>query len=157
MGGLTTYILSVVAGAILCGCITQLAGKNGTAATVIRSLCGLYMLLLLLSPIRNMNISDYTKYFENIFTEADAVSKEGEALAGEELTAFIKEKTEAYVLEKAVSLGADLSVEITLGKEDIPAPVSITVKGAVSPYVKKVLTRYIAEQLGIPEEAQHWT
>ena len=76
--------------------------------------------------------------------------------AAQEQAKIIKEQSQAYILDKAVSLGADISVAVTVSETTPPTPIEITVKGAVSPYVKTVLKDYLKEQFGIPEEAQKW-
>ena len=82
--------------------------------------------------------------------------QEGENDALQEQRTFIKKETEAYILDKAVSLGADISVSVTVSDSAPLTPIKITIKGAVSPYVNKVLKSYLEEQFGIPEEAQIW-
>ena len=66
------------------------------------------------------------------------------------------EQASAYVLEKAKALNLDITAQLEFGNEDIPIPKQIYLNGNVSPYAKKELTHFIAEQLGIPEENQVW-
>lgn len=151
------YILSVVASAIICSGLRALFGSKGSIAALLQTICGIYMAFVLVAPLRNIDFSFYADYFSGIMEEAQTAADIGENLAVQELAKRIKEETEAYILDKAVSLGADVSVEVFLTGSTPPTPSQITVKGAVSPYVKKVLSMYIEEQLGIPEEAQTWT
>ena len=150
------YILSVVASAVICSGLRALFGSKGSTAALLQTICGIYMALVLVVPLKDIDFSVYTDYFSGIMEEAEAAAEEGENSALQELSKRIKEETEAYILDKAVSLGADVSVEVSLSGSTPPTPNQITVKGAVSPYVKKVLSGYIEEQLGIPEEAQTW-
>lgn len=150
------YILSVVASAVICSGLRALFGSKGATASLLQTICGIYMAFILVSPLKDIDFSIYTDYFSGFMEQAQASATEGENLAMRELSKRIKAETEAYILDKAVSLGADVSVEITLSGSTPPTPSQITVKGAVSPYVKKVLSRYMEEQLGIPEEAQTW-
>ena len=156
MEGLSSYILSVVASAIICSGLRALFGGKGSTGALLQTICGIYMAFVLVSPLKDIDFSIYTDYFSGFMEEAQTAVGEGENLALQELTKRIKEETEAYILDKAVSLGADVSVEVSLTGSTPPTPSRITLKGAVSPYVKKVLSRYIEEQLGIPEEAQTW-
>ncbi len=157
MDGIRAYILSVVASAVICGSVRTLFGKKGGTATLISALCGIFMAFVLIGPLRELDFSVYGDYFSGFMEEAKAVAQDGENTALQEQRAFIKKETEAYILDKAVSLGADISVSVTVSEAAPYAPIKITVKGAVSPYVKKVLKGYLEEQLGIPEEAQSWT
>lgn len=157
MDGIGTYILSVVASAVVCGSINILFQKKGTSAVLIRSICGIYMAFVLISPLQKFDFSIYEDYFSGFSEEANEAVSRGEEIARKEQKEFIKKQTEAYILDKAVSLGAEISVSVTLSDTMPPTPIQITIKGAVSPYVKKVLKSYLKEQLGIPEEAQTWT
>ncbi|MBE6983357.1 MAG: hypothetical protein E7435_03650 [Ruminococcaceae bacterium] len=156
MEEIRAYILSVVAAAIICGSIRMLFGKKGGITALITALCGIFMTFALISPLRQLDFSVYGDYFSGFMEEAQAVVKEGEIAALQEQRAFIKRETETYILDKAVSLGADISVAVTVSETTPPTPIEITVKGAVSPYVKTVLKDYLKEQFGIPEEAQKW-
>ena len=157
MEDIRTYILSVVAAAVICGGVRMLFGKKGGTSALISALCGIFMAFVLISPLRELDFSVYGDYFSGFMEEAKVVVKEGEVTALQEQRAFIKQEAEAYILDKAVSLGADVSVVVTVSETTPPTPIQITVQGAVSPYVKKVLKSYLEEQFGIPEEAQTWT
>ena len=157
MEDIRAYILSVVASAVICGSLQTLFGKKGGTATLISALCGIFMAFVLITPLRELDFSVYGDYFTGFMEEAEAVVQEGENDALQEQRTFIKKETEAYILDKAVSLGADISVSVTVSDSAPLTPIKITIKGAVSPYVKKVLKSYLEEQFGIPEEAQIWT
>ena len=156
MEDIRAYILSVVAAAVICGSIKMLFSGKGALSALISSLCGLFMAFVLVAPLRQLDISIYDDYFSGFMEEANAAVKEGELLAISEQKTLIKKETEAYILDKAITLGADISVSVTLSDTVPYAPIKITLKGAVSPYVKTVLKNYLIEQFGIPEEAQIW-
>lgn len=157
MEDIRAYILSVVASAVICGSLQTLFGKKGGTATLISALCGIFMAFVLITPLRELDFSVYGDYFSGFMEEAEAVVQEGENDALQEQRTFIKKETEAYILDKAVSLGADISVSVTVSDSAPLTPIKITIKGAVAPYVKKVLKSYLKEHFGIPEEAQIWT
>ena len=66
----------------------------------------------------------------------------------------IKANTETYILDKATTMEVELNVEVTL---DGLIPKKVILQGAVSPYTRASLSDWIAQQLGIPREAQIWT
>lgn len=156
MDSLRAYILSVVASSVICACVQLLIGRKGTSASLIKMLCGIYMAFVLIAPLQGIDFSIYSDYFAGFMGEVNAVVTDGENIANLERREIIKQETQSYILDKAVRLGADIAVEVTLSADDWPIPSGIIIKGAVSPYVKKVLTQYIEEQIGIPEEAQIW-
>lgn len=156
MGGLRAYILSVVASSVICGSVQMLLGKKGASATLVRMICGVYMAVVLITPLHRIDFSIYSDYFAGFMEEANSAVSIGENLAEQKRAEIIKQQTQSYILDKASSLGADVTVEVTLSEESPPIPIGITIKGAVSPYVKRMLTNYIEEQFGIPKEAQMW-
>lgn len=157
MENISGYVLSVVSAATLCACISLLPGKGWGSSKVIAAICGVYMVFVLIAPLKNFDFSVYRDYFTDLDGLVQDAVSEGQISANDSLAAIIIRETEAYILDKAASMGAEISVEITLDSASPPVPCRITVKGAVSPYVKRMLTQYISQQLGIPEEAQHWT
>lgn len=156
MGTVRAYILSVIASSVICGCVQMLIDKKSPSFTLVRTLCGIYMAFVLIVPLQRIDFSVYGNYFSGFAEEANSAVTSGKNIALQEQTKRIKEQSQSYILDKAVSLGANITVEVTLSNHIPPIPSRITIKGAVSPYVKKVLTDYIKEQLGIPEEAQVW-
>ena len=74
-------------------------------------------------------------------------------MAAEEMEKIIKAKTEAYILDKAKNIGAEISAEISLN--DL-VPTGITVVGNLSPYARSSLAAIITHELNIPPEAQIW-
>ena len=157
MEGIRAYILSVVASALICGSIKVLFHKSSASASLINTICGIYMAFIMIAPLQKIDFTSYVTYFSGFTEEAKQAVINGEEIADEEQRTYIIKQIEAYILEKAISLGAEISVFVTLSDSSPPKPMQITVKGAVSPYVKKVLKNYLTEQLGIPEEAQFWT
>jgi hypothetical protein len=115
------------------------------------------MAFILIVPLQRIDFSIYDSYFSGFMDTATNAVASGEDIASQEQAKIIKEQSQAYILDKAVSLGAEVSVSVTLSDTAPPKPIKISVKGAVSPYVKSVLKAYLKEQFGIPEEAQTWT
>ena len=150
------YLLSVIAAAILCGIVNTIIGKKGAYFAIVRLICGLFMALTVISPLVKIQLNDLTDYVNGLSWQANTAVANGEAMALDEMGAIIKAQTEAYILDKAVSMELDIDVEVTLSSEMPPIPCTVTVKGAVSPYAKEVLRKYIANDLGIPEEDQLW-
>ncbi|MFR3325850.1 MAG: hypothetical protein ACLTR8_15535 [Oscillospiraceae bacterium] len=50
----------------------------------------------------------------------------GENLARDSMADIIKEETEAYILDKAADLHANLRVEVAVGEDNLPAAVTIS-------------------------------
>ncbi len=147
------YLLSVTAAAILCGIAMTLVGKQGSISALVKLICGLVLAVTAISPWTKLELLDLSEYTKGLGLEAAAASDDGIAMANAAQEAIITERTEAYILDKATAMGLALSVEVTLTDG---VPTQAVLSGAVSPYERKQLTQYIADELGIPEENQQW-
>ena len=147
------YLLGITAAAILCSILVRLVGNKGTAPGIIRLLCGLFMTATVLSPLIKLELTRYTAYADGISEQASQIAQDGKQMALEEIEAIIISRTESYILEKASALGVNLEIQLFLSNQ-IPARVYL--RGAASPGAKALLTAWIAENLGIPTEAQEW-
>lgn len=154
MDALRQYIISVVAAAMICGIITGLFQK-GTAREIIKLVCGLFLAYTVLAPVTRLDFNQLTTLPFSGATDAAEAAAVGESLSKEALAERIKEETQAYILDKASKLGAVLDVEVALDDDNIP--VSVTLRGEVSPYERRKLQSTIALDLGIAKENQQWT
>lgn len=157
MEHIRAYILAVVAAAILCGLVLTLVGKKSTTGAVIKLLCGLFLSLTLIVPLSGPGLLDFSSYESFWENEAQYYASAGQESALDQIETIITEQCQAYILDKAASLGANIQVVIRLSEEDTPVPWEVTVTGNISPYGKSVLKKWIADELGIPEERQIWT
>ena len=155
MEGIREYLLGVIAAAILCSVISQFAAKDGLLSAGIKLICGVFMVVALVSPIIKIRI-DPTRIFSDVSLEANGITETAANASRESVSAIIKEQTQAYILDKANSQGANLSVEVMLSDEEIPKPIRVKITGNVSPYSKRILTQTIENDLGIAAEAQIW-
>jgi len=150
------YLLSFTAAAVICSLIISLTGEKSTYASIIKMLCGLFMAVTMISPLIQMEWSDFSFYYGSIITDADAAVANGEQMANEAAAGIIKQKTQTYILDKALSMGLDIDVEVLLADPDTLYPYKVLLQGDASPYARQKLKEMIANDLGIPEENQIW-
>ncbi len=155
MEAIKEYLLGVIAAAILCAIVSQLAGKESFLGAAMKLICGVFMLLALISPVMNVRIKP-ANIFSDISLQADRITSAAADSTQESIAEIIKEQTQAYILDKASSQGVTLSVDVKLTDGDIPVPIGVTLSGSVSPYAKKILSETIEKDLGIAAEAQVW-
>ena len=156
MDDIKSYLLSVIAAAIISGLVVSLTGKKGMNAAVIKLLVGIFMAITVISPWTKLEIDSLTGYFSNAELESENVVADGKQMANETVSSIIKSRTEAYILDKAASLGIEIAADVTVAGTDPPIPDAVSLKGEASPYGKKRLQQVIAQDLGIPEEKQLW-
>ncbi len=157
MDAIREYLLRIAAAALICSILTAITGKKGTLGTVVKLVSGLLLTLTVVSPWTAVRFDGILDFAGDISADADAAAASGENAALEAYSAIIKEETEAYILDKADSLGAELTVNVLLEGDSPPVPVSVELGGSISPYGKQVLSNLIEEELGIGQEDQIWT
>lgn len=114
------------------------------------------MMIVIIQPIGNLNLSYIAAFSESFDTSAKAASSDGAEMAENVRRAIIKSEAEAYVLDKAGSYGLSLEVQVNLSDESMAAPESVFLIGDASPYARTRLQNDISDGLGIPKERQTW-
>ena len=156
MSNIKGYLLSIIAAAIICAITNALLHKKSAYAALAKLITGVFLTVTIVAPWKDFRFDFITEYTEDVSNAAAAAANVGTESAQQAIGEIIKSKTEAYILDKAVSMGLNIEVEVTLDSSDPPLPQRVTIKGAVSPYAKEKLTKCIAENLAIPEEEQLW-
>ncbi len=157
MEGVREYLLSVTAGAVLCGIFITLAGDKGSLSGLCKLISGLFLSLIVISPLAQIDLQGFSHMAEDLLEQGNTAVHEGEEIHDQTLRQIITDETRAYIMDKARSYGAEVQVEITLTGGDPPVPESCTIAGSLSPYVKQQLKKILIRDLGIPEENQTWT
>ena len=150
------YVLSVISAALVVGILTDLHGKNGSIHVPMRMIGGLFLLFVVLTPAADLDFTNLDRFFEDYSVDGAYYAEAGNSDAELVYRSIIKTKAEAYILDKAKALQADIEASVTLSQEETVVPVSARLKGNVSPYAKGELTRIMEEELGIAKEHQQW-
>lgn len=157
MDEIRAYLLRITAAALLCGILTKILGKKGMLTTTVKLITGVFMALTVVGPLVSIRLDTLDEFTEGISYDASAAVAEGEISAMETMSEIIKQQIQAYILDKAETLGAQLSVEVILSEDTPPVPCVVRITGKISPYGKNVLSAYINDDLGIGVEDQIWT
>ena len=151
---MTGYILSVTCAAALAAILRAIAGE-GTMGKLTKLLSGLFLAVTVLSPLVKLEIPDPARWLADYMSEGEAAARAGEAMAKEYSQAIISAELEAYILDKAAALGCAVTAEVRLDDGGLPA--SLTLSGSASTADKAELSRMLARELGIGEEAVIWS
>lgn len=157
MDGIREYLIGVVAAALLCGCITALVDAKSTTGAAIKLISALLMLLAVVRPWVSVSIDGFLDWAEDMGADGSGFAAAGESMADEAYRASIKQQVEAYILDEARMLDCELTVEVILSGDELPAPAQVRLTGEVSPYARQTLTGIITERLGIKREDLIWT
>lgn len=156
MRSLAEYIISVSAAALICGILNSMMLK-GAAKEVLKLVSGLFLAFCVIRPISDIRLPELMDIGETIRDEAASAVIAGEEMAMDSARDSISGQLEAYILDKAASLGLDIQVEVFLKQEDTFLPESVTICGSGTLQQKEELTREITDSLGITQEDIIWT
>lgn len=155
MEALKEYLLSVTAAAVLCALVRHLLAGKGSAETMGKILAGIFMALTVLGPMTQIRLPELSEL--PFSGQAQDAVRDGEETARIALAEGISTRVEAYILQKAAAMQAELSVDVELSGDPIPVPVKVYLGGNISPYAKQKLQTMIREDLGVDKENQIWT
>lgn len=156
METLRDYAIQVSATALICALILQLANVSGAVKVMIRLLCSIILLYSIIQPFKQFAFPDFGNILSKYRKEADIAVQRGTNITSKALAERISSGMEAYILEKSSGLKLDLIVEVELSDDEIPVPVSVSLKGKASPHAKSKLSDIISKELNIPKEKQIW-
>ena len=150
------YICSVIIAAMICALIKSIFATGGHYK-VLSLLCGLFLSVTILSPFTLIRWDSwFRKITDYELSDGTEASFTGEKYRREAMSAIIKERTEAYIFDKAAQWNESAQVCVSLQNDDIPVPVAVEIRGAFSPYARQQLASMLEKELGIAKENQLW-
>lgn len=156
MEALGKYILSVTAAAILFGILQSLIGKKHGSTVLVKLIGGLFLTFTAIAPVTEVNIDHLLDSSWSFTAQGSAIATNGLAISQDQLRSIIKEKSEAYILDKALFYNAQLEVDVTLSQDEMPVPAAVRLQGSVSPYTRNAIQQWLQDEMGIPKENQVW-
>lgn len=155
-GAVGTYLLSVAVAALLAALVQSLLPKGGVRRAA-GFAGGLVLILAVVSPVARLEYDDLAKSIARIQTETEQLQTGVSTGSREILSQIIKQRCEAYILEKARNLGLSLEVTVTLQDDGTyPYPAAAVLKGTFTQAQRGALTAEISQNLGIPARQQEW-
>ena len=149
---LRSWLLSVTACAVLISIVQQLT-DGGAMKKIVRFVGGMVLMLAMLRPLLSLTFDlpelDGGHYREAVEALKETLNAEQDSALGDSIAA----QTQAYIEDKASSLGLSVRAEVqTALRDGVPFPDSVTLYGENS----AALSAYIVQELGIAEENQLW-
>lgn len=151
-----SYVLSVVAAAIVCAMIQVLLGRKSAIGRIAQLLSGILMAITVIAPLGRISFQGISEYWDDVSLDAQGYVTDGTSMAENQMRDIIKSQCEAYILDKANRMGLQISVEVELDGSNGNIPCAVVVNGTVSPYARAQLGSYIEDTLGIAKENQKW-
>ncbi|MEA4965740.1 MAG: hypothetical protein VB055_07960 [Oscillospiraceae bacterium] len=154
MEQLRNYLLGVVCAAMAVAILSALL-KDGAIKRAVSLVGGTVLLLAVLTPLVKADLDKFGQYLSQVELQTDEMTS-GVTVGNKELMAeIIRDKTEAYILDKAAGLGAEITASVSVATDaDYPYPDGAMITGTLSAGQKASLQAYLRDSLAIPEERQ---
>ena len=151
------YILTIAAAAMAVSVAVSLL-RTGPIRKLALLAGGLLLTLAILGPLTRAKLEDFGQYLAGLELQTDAAVSGIAAESKSVMAAIIAEKTEAYILDKAAAMGADVAVTVTVVQgSDYPYPWSAEITGAMTETQRETLSSAMEASLAIPKERQVFT
>ena len=148
---LRTWVFRII-GASVISSIAMSVTLSTKMKRVVSLCCSFLAAAVLLTPLAGL--SDASLSLPDLKESASFRASQLEKRNAELRTSIIASECEAYILNKAAELGAQVSVSVTLDDKETPYSCSITTDSGGA--VKFALSETIEKDLGIPLERQYW-
>ena len=119
-------------------------------------MCGLVLLAAILSPLTGLDLSGSQRWLEDYLAALDLREAELEETVNGQMKGIIEQEYAAYIVDKAEEFGWTCTARVVCEptEEGLYLPVRAEVSGPLTEEARARLCRVLAEDLGIPEEAQ---
>ena len=156
MESIKEYLITILAASLISTIVMRIAGKWGTCSNIIKLILAVFLSISVISPILNIEVSDFTELLDSYDGDAEAIISDVQAAVQSEAAAVIIERTEAYIEQKAALYGGEITATVGISDAKTLIPDSVVICGNISPYGKISLKKIIKDDLGIPEDRQTW-
>ncbi len=156
METIRNWVIGVTFAAMLIA-IADSITPSGTVKKLGKLTCGLVLMIAVISPLVGVDYEAFSAALTESRAELTGYSaQEAVVLNAQLMKTIIAEQTAAYILDKAIVLGADCAVEVTchVNDQNLPYPAAVTVTGTLTESQRKELSRSIEADLAIPADMQ---
>lgn len=154
MAAVREWLTTVAAVTLLLSVAQTLVPPGGPLRETVSQIGGLILLLVLLQPLWNADLPDIRLDFSACQAAVAERQAELEQQQNADLTAHIEAETEAYISDKAQTMGLILTVCVAAEQNEngVPVPVRVEINGAYS----GELAAWMEAELGLQSERQVW-
>lgn len=154
MQQLGQYIVTLTACSLICGILMALV-KEGPIRMLLRLVCSILLIVSAVSPLCT-DLHDYSAdiHFSDFSSDGADAAAFGLDQSQMEKHKLITQMLSEYILEKASSLGADITPKIVLDAEGTPKTIQLT--GSWTVQSQRKLEEFLYMELGITKENQQW-
>lgn len=147
------YILDILVVSITASIFLQILPDSGKKE-LLHLLCGILLTVVILMPLSDIRLNDFLDLSQYLPESSDDLLKRGTETAENVKRQYITDRCEAYILDKAKALGAEILPIVQVDKTFLP--VYAEIRGDPEPQVQKQLEQMLVLDLGITKENQRW-
>lgn len=152
---LKQWITGIVCAALI-GAVAEALAPAGRVKKAGQLAVGLLLLLAVVKPLGGLDFDALAGALAEYRPDGAACEAALEEKSGAVLKAVIEERTNAYIYNKAKTLGMDCSAEVTYyyGPDGEVRPEAVVVRGEFTENQRGKLSRVLEGELGVPAEKQ---
>lgn len=146
------YVLGLCCAAILVAILESIGmGRAGKLLT------GLFLALVLLSPLRDIELPALWQAPEELYLQGQSIAEEAREESRWSVRDSIIRQTRSYILDEAEDLGVPVTVEVIALDEETLAPIRVVLGGQAGSADRNRLQERLARELGIGLEGIEWS
>ncbi len=149
------WVISLCASALFCAFLNEIT-PVGKVKKVQQTVCAIVMAIAFFKPLLNLNYESYGISLAKYESAALSITQNAEKISNSLSRKYIEEQTEAYILDKAQTLGCEIAgadVQLRWSDRGVWYPVSAEIFCAYD----SRLSSSVQANLGIAEENLKWS
>lgn len=148
------YILDILVVSTSISIIMQIL-PDSSRKEILHLMCGVLLTTVILLPLSDIRPEDFLNFQQYLPESSDYLLEQGKEAADEAKRQYITDRCEAYILDKAKALGAEILPVVRV--DEMLLPVYAEIQGNLEPQVQKTLEQMLVLDMGITKENQRWT
>lgn len=153
------WVRAIAGAALICAAATAITPK-GKVKNVLKFICGIVVICAIINPVMKKNYLAFSMDMAEYRQQADEIINNAEETQSNLSRTIIEDKLEAYILDKAKSLNAEIqsvSVSVKWGDEGCWYPNEVYLTANIPQREMNLISNAIEAELGIPKERQYWS
>ncbi|MCQ2420747.1 MAG: hypothetical protein MJ118_06400 [Clostridia bacterium] len=156
MRGVYDYLLSVITASFFCSLVLAVLPKGTVRRSAVVT-SAVILALVTLVPIMRIDFDDFARAIADVRMQTRAAQTGIEVQNEELVETIIRQDCESYILDKAESLGLQISAAVQICNTGSgPYPYSVRICADLTPTQRQLLSQIITDELAIPPERQVW-
>lgn len=147
------YILDILVASITASIFLQIL-PDSSKKELLHLLCGILLTVVILMPLSDIRLNDFLDLTQYMPESSDYLLEHGTETAEEAKRQYITDRCEAYILDKAKALDAEILPFVQVDETFLP--VYAEIQGDLEPQVQKKLEQMLVLDMGITKENQRW-